>query len=163
MITFSHLFHGTSTIYKTNIQENGLMPINGPIHLTTHPEVALIEAQRTVNGEANLRAGYKKASGGLPLIVIVQRFAVVGLKLDIPGYHERGDDRSEYRVSEARFAFRTPEPIAPGLLTFIERDCEGECRALLNKINTMTRKAPLGFTVKLNPANGMMIRVWMID
>src|SRR5882757_8971638 len=128
MFKFPYLFHGTSTVHKPSIEESGLTPRNGAVHLTTHPEVALFEAQNTVHGEHNMRGGYKAAIGGLPLIVLVERTKLVRLKLDVPGYYEHTDDRSGYRVPEVRFAFKTNEAIVPALISFIEDNCESECR-----------------------------------
>lgn len=59
-------------MHKASIQEHGLSNRDGPIYLTTHPLVALMEALRTVNGEENLRDGYKKGVGGSPIIIRVE-------------------------------------------------------------------------------------------
>jgi hypothetical protein len=160
MVKFQYLFHGTSTVYKTSIQECGLMPRNGALHLTTHPEVALFEARNTVHGEPNLRGGYKQAIGGMPLVVVIERTKVVRLCSDTE-YYEHLDARSGLPVPEVRFAFKTDKGIAPSFISFIpENDCESECTKLRDQINEMARRVPLGFTVK-RYSNGKMQRVWI--
>jgi hypothetical protein len=67
-IRSKYLFHGTSSIYRASIEKDGLLPVNGELHLTTLPSLALDEAHWTVNGE-DPRYGYKEAVGG-PLLIV---------------------------------------------------------------------------------------------
>ena len=60
-IKFRYLFHGTSSVYSAGIKVSGLLPRSGVIYLTTHPMVALIEAERTVRGEGTCRRGTRGA------------------------------------------------------------------------------------------------------
>lgn len=157
MITFRHLFHGTSSVCKPSIQQNGLLPSDGSIYLSTHPFVALLEAKRTVGGENNLRGGYKQGVGGSPLIVLVERSAATSLSMDIDGYYDQ-HDRSGYRPSEIQFAFSTADPIHPGSLLFIERDLERECEQLLKEIERMASRLTFGFAVKVDCDKGRVYR-----
>lgn len=71
-IRFKYLFNGTSSVFGLAIETDGLLPVNGALHLTTDPSVAGEEANWTVKGE-DPRYGYKQAAGGTPLIVKVDR------------------------------------------------------------------------------------------
>ncbi|MBZ5618150.1 MAG: hypothetical protein LAQ69_05345 [Acidobacteriia bacterium] len=157
MVKFRYLFHGTSSIHRASIQESGLLPRNGAIHLTTHPKVALIEAKRTVKGEGYLPNGYKGGTGGLPLIVAVERSAAVNLRLDALGYYEQLD-RTGYRPSELRYAFTTSEHISPASISFIEADFLAECEKLLNEIEKMIPQHTFGFTIMVDLVNDRVYR-----
>jgi hypothetical protein len=133
--------------------ERGLLPEKGErerIHLTTHPEVALLEAIRTVEGEPYLKDGYKQSVGGDPLIVIVDRARVSGLKLDI-GYYDRKDEHEwQYRPSEIRLAFITSNPISCEALAFIEANHEAECRNLLQEIEGLASRPTFGSAIRVD-------------
>jgi hypothetical protein len=157
MVKFRFLFHGTSSFHKPSIQKNGLSPRNGTVYLTTHPRIALLEAERTVKGEANLREGYKRGVGGSPIIVVVDRSAAVKLKLDIPGYYER-PAAVGYRLSEVRLAFATSEGVSPASVSFIENNILAECQTLLAEIELMTSTTTFGFTLNFDLVPGLALR-----
>jgi hypothetical protein len=156
MVKFRQLFHGTSSLYKAAIQENGLLPRDGPIYLSTQPKVALLEADRTVRGEDNLRDGYKKGVGGAPLLVAVDRSAATGLKLDVAGYYERG---TPFRPSEVRFAFMTSQPISAASISFIENDQRNVCNRLLEEIEEMTRRRTFDNAIGVDFKNRIVVRL----
>src|ERR1035441_10686211 len=110
-IRFKYLFHGTSSVFKRGIEKDGLLPVNGALHLTTDPSLAWDEANWTVNGE-DPRYGYKRAIGGNPLIVIVDRDAVSGLSIDNPGWYDQNSPNVRRLVAK-RVAFRTERSISP--------------------------------------------------
>jgi hypothetical protein len=137
-VKFRYLFHGTSSVHKASIQESGLLPRHGPIHLTTHPKLALVEAIRTVSGEGYLLNGYKEGVGGSPIIVIIERSAAAKLTLDA-GYYDQ-TDTEHYSPRELRYAFTTCEPIPRSSISLVEDDCLVECDRLLAEIETMTNQ-----------------------
>jgi hypothetical protein len=157
MVKFQNLFHGTSSVHKASILANGLLPQNDAIYLTTHPEVALLEADRTVSGEGYLRGGYKQGIGGEPLVVVIDRIAALNLKLDVRGYYDQAD-RVGYRSSELRFAFTTNESISPESITLIEEDLENECKRRLEQIENMTKRPTFDFAIKVDLARGRVYR-----
>lgn len=140
-IPFKYLFHGTSSLFRDGIEKHGLLPVNGALHLTTHPLVALMEAEWTVNGEAHLEAGYKKGAGGWQLVVRVERSEARNLRIDTPGYYEKVA-ATERRLSQVRVAFRTDVPIEPGSLSFIDTDLERRCNQHLDEIERMATFPP---------------------
>ena len=127
-IRFKYLFHGTSSIYRESIESNGLLPVNGALHLTTHPAVALDEAFFTVNGE-DPRYGYKTGVGGDLLIVKVERSAARNLRLDIPGYFDKEATKIRRLVAK-RFAFSTDTLNRPEDLSFIDTNIEAVCKKM---------------------------------
>jgi hypothetical protein len=136
-IHFRHLFHGTSSRYKAEIQEHGLLATTGRLHLTTHPYVALLEAQRTVCGEEGFPNAYKPGVGGFPLIVQVERSAVLHrLKLDAEYYDKT--KAAGRRLVQIRAAFVTDAQIGTEHLSF-PVDLETTCDRLVEEINWMTR------------------------
>lgn len=141
MIRFRYLFHGTSSISRRNIQENGLRPRNGVLHLTTHPFVALLEAQRTVCGEEGFRGAYKPGVGGIPVLVKIERAAVKKLRID-PEWYDKGEAIGR-RLVQVRGEFSTDIAISPENLSFIQFDVAEVCRQLMKEINGMTRLPPL--------------------
>lgn len=141
-IYFRHLFHGTSSKSKTEIQERGLLPKAGKLHLTTHPDVALLEALRTVYGEEGYPNAYKPGVGGSPVIVQVQRSAALRLKLDAPEYYDKAQAIGR-RLVPVRAAFTTDVQIGPEHLSFLEGDLEAACDQLIREINSMTKLPPL--------------------
>lgn len=134
-IRFKYLFHGTSSIFRRRIEKEGLLPRNGALHLTTNPEIAWEEADRTVRGE-DPQYGYKRAVGGEPLIVKVDREAVSGLRIDSPGWYDK-DSKKHLRLVAKRFSFRTERPVRPISLSFIDSDMEIHVPQLLDEINGM--------------------------
>jgi hypothetical protein len=140
-IRFKYLFHGTSSLYRESIEKNGLVPVKGALHLTTHPLVALMEAEWTVNGEHHLKAGYKKGVGGFRLVVCVERAAARNLQIDSPGYYEKEAAR-ERRPSQVRVGFRTSIPIKPKDLSLLDTNLEQRCNQLLDEIERMTIPPP---------------------
>ena len=104
-IRFKYLFHGTSSLYRADIEKAGLLPVNGLLHLTTHPLVALMEAEWTVSGEPHLKAGYKKGVGGGRLVVLVERAEARNLQIDTPGYYDN-ESAKWRRLSQVRVGFR---------------------------------------------------------
>jgi len=149
MVKFRYLFHGTSSVHRESILQTGLTPRETALYLTTHPMVALIEAGRTVDGEGNLREGYKTGIGGTPLIVLVERKAATHLKLDNPGYYERHEGIG-YRPSEVRFAFTTTKAVPPASISLIEGDLHSKCIKLLDDIESMNSQPVFGFAIKVD-------------
>ena len=142
-IRFKYLFHGTSSIYRESIESNGLLPVNGALHLTTHSGIALDEAVFTVRGE-DLRYGYKRRVGGSPLVVKVERSAALNLRLDRPGYYDN-EATKKHRLVAARCAFATDTLIRPEHLSFIDTDIEAVCNNLLDEIHCMTKLLPFEY------------------
>ena len=142
-ICFKYLFHGTSSIYRKGIESNGLLPVNGALHLTTHPGIAIDEAVFTVRGE-DLRYGYKKGVGGCPLVVRVDRSAAINLRLDRPGYYDK-EAAKKHRLVAIRFSFATDTAIRAEHLSFIDREIEAECHRLLDEIHGMTKLLPFEY------------------
>jgi hypothetical protein len=142
-IRFKYLFHGTSSIYRKGIESNGLLPVNGSLHLTTHPGIAMDEAVFTVRGE-DLRYGYKKGVGGCPLLVRVDRSAAINLRLDRPGYYDK-EAAKKHRLAAIRCAFSTDTPIRPEDLSFIDTNIEAVCKELLDEIHGMTKLLPFEY------------------
>jgi hypothetical protein len=135
-IRFKYLFHGTSSIFRESIEKDGLLPVNGALHLTTDPALALDEAYWTVKGE-DPSSGYKKAVGGTPLIVKVDRDAVSGLRIDSPGWYDKSSSKVRRLVAK-RVAFRTEKPVSPTRLSFIGGNVEAELEKLFDQIHEMT-------------------------
>jgi hypothetical protein len=135
-IRFKYLFHGTSSIFRESIEKDGLLPINGALHLTTDPALAFDEAYWTVRGE-DPSSGYKKAVGGTPLIVKVDRDAVSGLRIDSPGWYDKTSSKVRRLVAK-RVAFRTQIPVSPTHLSFIGENLEAELQILFDEIHEMT-------------------------
>jgi hypothetical protein len=131
------------------MERDGLLPVNGALHVTTHPLVALMEAEWTVNGERHLKAGYKEGVGGLRLVVCIERAAAIGLRVDTPGYFEKGA-AADRRRSQVRVAFRTNVAIKPRHLSFIETDLKKQCNQLLDEIERMTTLPPFDTVPKVN-------------
>lgn len=143
-IRFKYLFHGTSSVFRLAIERDGLLPVNGALHLTTYPSLALLEAIGTVQGEDS-RYGYKQAVGGTPLIVKVDRDAVSGLTVDSPGWYD-GNSRKVLRLVAKRVAFRTGKAVKPASLTFIDSKFDIELKRLLDEIHQMTtRRLPFQY------------------
>lgn len=116
-----------------------------------------MEALRTVNGEENLRDGYKKGVGGSPIIIRVERSAAAKLRLDVPGYYEPSDGAG-YRPSQVRLAFVTNECILPTSISFIETDSQNECKKLLKEIDGMTNRPTFGFGLEFDFRNRRVYR-----
>lgn len=135
-IRFKYLFHGTSSVFRLAIETDGLLPVNGALHLTTDPSLAWEEANWTVKGE-DLRYGYKQAAGGTPLIVKVDRDAVSDLTVDSPGWYDR-NSRKVRRLVAKRVAFRTGKAVRPASLTFIDSDFDTQLNRLFDEIHQMT-------------------------
>jgi len=135
-IRFKYLFHGTSTVFRRGIETDGLLPVNGALHLTTDPSLAWDEANWTVNGE-DPRHGYKLAVGGEPLIVKIDRDAVSGLTIDSPGWYDKNSSKVRRLVAK-RVAFRTETVISPAGLSFIDSDFEVQLKRLFDEIHEMT-------------------------
>ena len=136
-IRFKYLFHGTSSIFRETIEEDGLLPVNGALHLTTDPSLALQEASWTVEGE-DPSSGYKKAVGGEPIMVKVDREAVSQLRIDSPGWYDRNSTKVRRLVSK-RVAFRTHKAVRPASLSFINENFDAELERLFDEIHEMTR------------------------
>lgn len=100
IIRFRYLFHGTSSLYK-----RGLLPCNGVLHLTTHPFVALLEAWRTVSGERGFPGAHKPGVGGWPVVVKIERSAVMRLRSD-PEWYDKGQAIGR-RLVQVRGEFST--------------------------------------------------------
>lgn len=141
MLRFPYLFHGTSSIHRRNIQENGLLPVNGVLHVTTHPFVALWEAWRTVSGEEGFPGAYKSGVGGWPLVVKIERSAVTRLRND-PEWYNKGQAGGR-RFVQVRGEFATDLGISSTHLSFIEHDLERACHQLMKEVNGLTRLPPL--------------------
>jgi hypothetical protein len=140
-LRFQHLFHGTSSIYKPQIQEFGLLSKIGRLHLSTHPCVALLEAFRTVCGEEGFHNAYKPGVGGRPIIVQVERAAVKGLQRDAEYYNK--EEAARRRCVQVRAAFTTALQIKPEYLSFLEGHLETKCDKLIEEIERKTRLSPL--------------------
>jgi hypothetical protein len=138
---FLWLFHGTSSRYQRNIEANGLLPINCALHLTTHPCIALLEAERTTRGdEATLYSGYKQPVFGTALIVKVPRAAALGLRLD-PEYYDRRKARG-YRLVTSRAAFITGTPIGPEHVSLLDL---AEFEQVIDEIDAMAKLPPFEY------------------
>jgi hypothetical protein len=141
---FKFLFHGTSSIYRDSIGANGLLPNNGDLHLATYPCVALLEADRRINGdERQLLGGYKKPVGGFRLIVKVRRSEAVCLRLDSDYYKK--EVATGQRFVTLRTAFSTGTPIGPENLSFIDANFEAEFKTLLIDIHRMAKLLPFQY------------------
>ena len=150
-IRFRYLFHGTSSKYRADIERDGLLPINGRLYLTTHPAIAFEEAENTVRGELHLIHGYKRAVGGNPLIVKVERAKVVNLRLDSPEYYDKESAKIR-RLVPKRFAFTTNGAISPEHLAFIDSDFEAECNSLMIDIHLMASLLPFQYPPQIEEA-----------
>ena len=150
-IRFRYLFHGTSSKYRGDIERDGLLPINGKLHLTTHPAIAFEEAENTVGGEPHLVHGYKSAVGGNPLIVKVERAKVGNLRLDSPEYYNKESAKIR-RLVPKRFAFTTNAVIRPEHLAFIDSNFEAECNSLMIDIHRMARLLPFQYPPEIEEA-----------
>lgn len=75
-IRFKYLFHGTSSVFRQGIEKEGLLLVNGTLHLTRDPSLAWDEANWTVNSE-DPRYGDKHAVSGKPLVVMLKSIAVL--------------------------------------------------------------------------------------
>ena len=143
MIRFRYLFHGTSSLYKRDIREKGLLPCNGVLHLTTHPFVALLEAGRTVSGEEGFPGAHKRGVGGWPVVVKIERSAVTRLRIDPEWYNK--EQAIGRRLLQVRGEFATDMAVGPEHLSFIEYDLYDSdklnriCHQLVEEINGMTR------------------------
>ena len=135
-IRFKYLFHGTSSIFRESIEKDGLLPLNGALHLATDPSLALEEANWTVKGE-DPSSGYKRAVGGDPLIVKVDREAVSQLRIDSPGWYDKSSPKVRRLVSK-RVAFRTEKAVSPISLSFIGENFDAELERLFDEIHEMT-------------------------
>jgi hypothetical protein len=135
-IRFKYLFHGTSSVFRGDIEKCGLLPVNGALHLTTDPSLAWGEANWTVNGE-DPRHGYKRAVGGKPLIVRVDRDAVSRLSIDSPGWYDKSSS-SVRRLVAKRVAFRTERGISPVSLSFIDSNFDAHLKRLFDEIHEMS-------------------------
>jgi hypothetical protein len=142
-IRFKYLFHGTSSIYRDRIEKNGLLPVNGALHLTTNPCIAMDEAVFSVRGELRY-GGYKTGVGGFPLVVKVERSAAIDLRLDTPGYYD-AEAAKKHRLVAMRCAFLTDTLIRPENLSFIDTDIASECHKLLDEIHRMTTLLPFEY------------------
>jgi hypothetical protein len=142
-IRFKYLFHGTSSTYRKSIETKGLLPVNGALHLTTHPCIALGEAVFTVRGE-DLRYGYKRSVGGFPLVVKIDRSAAINLRLDRPGYYNK-EAAKKHRLAAIRCAFSTDTSIRPEDISFIDTNIEAVCKELLDEIHGMTKLLPFEY------------------
>jgi hypothetical protein len=152
-IRFKYLFHGTSSVFRLAIERDGLLPVNGALHLTTDPSLACQEANWTVTGE-DPRHGYKQAAGGTPLIVKVDRDAVSCLTIDSPGWYDKSS-RKVRRLVAKRVAFRTATAVRPVSLTFIDSDFSARLDQLFDEIHQMTtRRLPFQY----DPAREAEIR-----
>jgi hypothetical protein len=134
-IRFKYLFHGTSSIFRESIEKDGLLPINGALHLTTDPSLAYEEAKWTVMGDPS--SGYKRAVGGNPLIVKVEREAVSQLRIDSPGWYDKSSSQVRRLVAK-RVAFRTEKAVSPISLSFIGENFDPELERLFDAIHVMT-------------------------
>jgi len=150
-IRFRYLLHGTSSKHRAHIESNGLLPVNGKLHLTTNPAIAFDEAENTVKGEPHLIHGYKIGIGGDPLIVKVERGKVWNLRLDSPGYYDK-ESASIRRLVPKRFAFTTDALIRPEHLAFIDSDFEAECHRLTVEIHRMARLLPFQYRPEIEEA-----------
>jgi len=137
MTRFRYLFHGTSSVYRKNIREDGLLPSYGVLHLTTHPFVALWEAQGTVFGEEGFPGAYKPGVGGFPLVVMMKRSAAKRLLID-PAWYDKGQATGR-RLVQVRGEFATDIPISPIHLSLLEYDLDKVCHRLMEEINSVTR------------------------
>jgi hypothetical protein len=135
-IRFKYLFHGTSSVFRQGIEKEGLLPLNGALHLTTDPSLAWDEANWTVNGE-DLHYGYKRSVGGKPLIVKVDRDAVSGLRIDSPGWYDKNSSKVRRLVAK-RVAFRTEKPVSPVSISFVDSNFEVQLQRLFDEIHEMT-------------------------
>ena len=141
MIRFRYLFHGTSSIYRTNLQQKGLLPSGGVLHLTTHPFVALLEAHRTVCGETGFPGAHKPGVGGFPVVVKIERAVVKRLRID-PEWYDKQQAIGR-RLVQVRGEFATDVAIGAVDLSFIEYDLDSVCHQLMEETNSLTRLPPL--------------------
>jgi hypothetical protein len=144
-VRFKYLFHGTSSICRAAIEANGLLPVNGLLHLTTLPSLALDEAYWTVKGE-DPHHGYKTPVGGDLLIVKVDRSAARDLRLDVGGWYEKESPKIRRLVAK-RYAFRTEKPISPEHLSFLDKDLFSECDKLVGEIHLMAKLLPFQYSL----------------
>ena len=108
---YQYLFHGTSSVYKSSIQQHGLRSDEGTlkntkeqgVYLTTDFHLAVREAGFTVKGENG-----EEGAGGRPVVVVVDRTKVTGLRRD-SDYHMFG------RLKDTT-AFITPNEVSPGAI-----------------------------------------------
>jgi hypothetical protein len=136
-IRFKCLFHGTSSVFRQSIENEGLLPVNGVLHLTTDPSLAWDEANWTVSGE-DQRHGYKIGVGGKPLIVTVDRNAVSCLRIDSPGWYDKNSYKVRRLVAK-RVAFRTESAVSPVSLSFIDSNFEAQLERVFDEIHEMTK------------------------
>ena len=141
MVRFPYLFHGTSSFYQRNIQQNGLLPVNGVLHLTTHPFVALLEAHRTVCGEEGFPGARKPGVGGFAVVVKIERDAARRLRID-PEWYDKSQAAGR-RLVQVRGEFATDIAISATHLSFIEHDLDRACHQLMEEVNGLTRLPPL--------------------
>jgi hypothetical protein len=104
--------------------------------LTDHKRLAWQEAHWTVSGE-DPRHGYKRPVGGKPLIVIVDRNAAFGLRVDSPGWYDKNSLKVR-RLAAKRVAFRSGTGISPASLSFIDSNLEYRLGGLFDEIHEMT-------------------------
>ena len=85
-IKYQYLFHGTSSLNRADIKKYGLMPgyndsgkdtKEDGVYVTTDFHLAVREAKWTVEGENG-----EEGIGGSPVVVVIDRSKVSGLKID---------------------------------------------------------------------------------